>query len=528
MRRSWRPAVMVGLVVYLIIGLLAGCSAPQADRPDEPAEVPAGEGPGPNDDYVFCYSRGVELETWSPYGDSSTPGYDLWRNVMEPLVDYDWKAMRYVPVLAESWEYEDGGRTWVFHLRKGVRFHDGAELTAADVIHSFTRMRDDENSMQAEAWQDVKEIEARDEYTVAFHLEVPRPDLNSQLYNRYITSKSAYDQHGPGEADRHPSGTGPYRFVEWERGSYIALTRFDDYWDTSLIRPIKDIVYRPIPEKATAIAGLEAGEVDLVDNIPPHEVERLQGKDGVRVESAPSGRLMFFLLNPAHEPLDDVRVRKAIQRSLDIDLIIETVLEGRAYREWQPVPEGAFGHNPALQPYEYDPDMARDLLEEAGYSGGSEIALWTPTSRYTGDLETSQAAGRMMQEAGIKVKVEAPEWGIFVDNFMKGQIPIVLIGRGGFLNDPPRYLSQYFETGVTNRLLYSNPEVDGLLQGARSEMDEARRRALVEEAVALIHHDAVQVPLYRLQDNYGVREWVDWTANPSEYVHAYRVGVRGE
>lgn len=469
---------------------------------------------------VFRYSRGAHLESRSIYGQTATAGYDLWSNVAEPLVRLNFQTLEIEPMLAESWQVEAEGTVWVFYLREGVRFHDGSTLTAADVVHSFDRMLNDPDSRQPEAWTDVERIEVRDDMTVAFHLSQPRPDFDLQIRNRYITSKAAYEEHGPDRADHHPSGTGPYKLKEWRRGSYIGFERFEDYWNATDEPMMDEIVYLPITEKAAAIAGLEAGTIDLVDAIPPHEVDRLQSRRGIRIESAPSSRMMFFVLNPGHKPLDDVRVRRAIHHAIDVDRIIATVLEGRAYRVWQAVPEGVFGFNDSLQPYEYDPAKARQLLAEAGYPDGFDLEFWTPSGRYPGDLDTSIAATQMLREVGINVDLKTPEWGIFSSTYKTGEIPMYLIGRGSVPEDPARYLYQYFETGVTDRILYSNPEIDSLFEKSRTEFDVDLRRSLLEEAVGLIHEAAIQLPLYNPQDNYAVREWVDWTADSSEYVEA--------
>lgn len=512
------------LVLVMLLGLLGGISGTAAL-----AQSP-GTGSTGADDLTLVFSRGVDLPAWSVYAQTSVANYDVWRNMFEPLVDFVWvdedgvSVLKFEPILAESWEASEDGRQWTFHLRRDVTFHNGAKFVAADVVHSFDRMKNDPDSRQLEAWQDLEKVVAEDDYTVVFHMTQSRPELLNQIYTRYITNKETYDELGP-QGDRQPNGTGPYRFLEWERGSYMAMERYEDHWDETLNSPMKTLIFRPITEKAAAIAALEAGEVDLVDNIPPHEIDRLASRPGVEIVTVRGERLMFLGLNPIHPPLDNVLVRQAIHHAIDVDLIIDALFEGRAYRAVQPMPEGGLGYNPDIELRTYDPERARQLLAEAGYDG-TEIKFYTPTSRYPNDFETAMVVAQMMERVGLNVSVHSPEWGIFSAQYGTGEYPMWLIGRGQITLANISYLRQYFESGVTDRLVYENPEVDRLLRGAASEMDEQVRRQMIEDAVALIYDDAVQIPLFYTQDVYAVRDWVDFTPDPNQYLRPYTIKTK--
>lgn len=528
-RRLWK----IGLMVVLA-GLLVACGQSDDQAPagadgggetmtagteaqqEAPRETPT----------HFRYARGQDLEGWGTYNHSGGVLYDLQRNIIEPLVEYNWDTHDFDPVLAETWDYEGDGRTWVFNLRRGVYFHDGSELTADDVIHSFRRMRDDPDTNQLEAWTDVESITARDDYTVVFNLEVPRPDFLRQIYSYLVTSKTTFDEVGRDEANRKLIGTGPFTFVEWRPGSYFIMDRNDDYWDTSLNSPFERITYRPIIDKSAAIAALEAGEVDLIDFIPSHEIDRLEAREGIEISHVRGDRIWFIGTNPGQSPMDDVRVRRAVQHAIDVDTIIDTVLEGRATRVPQYMSEGTFGYVPDLELYDYDPERARELLEEAGYPDGIHdldfyAVGWDPSF-----LSFAQAAQPMLAEAGIHVNIKTPERGVFSDLFTRGEMALFHQARGQVTIAGLRYLRQYFETGVTNRLLYSNPEVDELLIAASSTFDDEERAQLTQDAMRRVYEDSPMMPLLYMDVTYAARDWVDFEPTPDEKLNAYRIKVK--
>ncbi|MFO8060268.1 MAG: ABC transporter substrate-binding protein [Bacillota bacterium] len=525
MKRFW----FCVLAVVLVLGVLASCGpAEEAEPADEPGEEEAEPTPAPEEETPthLRFSRGPDLEGWGTYCTSTGALYDLQRNVIEPLAEYSWHTYQYEPVLAESWDIEDEGQTWVFNLRRGVHFHDGSEFTADDVLHSWDRILNDPDSDQQHHWNDVESITSTDDYTVVFHLERTRPDFINQVTNAFVTSKTTYDEVGRDEANRRLIGTGPFTFVEWRTGSYVVLDRNDEYWDEDLNTPFERITYRPIADKSAAMAALEAGEIDLVDGVPAHEVDRLAGIPGLEIMTCRSDRLWFNGLNPGVEPMDDVRVRRAVQHAIDVDRLIDTVLEGRAIRAPQYMAEGTPGYIPDLELYEYDTERARELIDEAGYVDGIHDLDFYSISWVDGYLDLALGSQPMLEEAGIYTTIQTPERGVYSDLFTAGQMALYNQGRGNTTTAGVQYLRQYFETGITDRLLYSNPEVDSLLQSAAAAIDTSERDRLTQEAVRLIYADSPMMPLVWPDLTYAGRDWVDFTATPDEYVRAFRIGVK--
>jgi ABC-type transport system substrate-binding protein len=230
-------------------------------------------------DRVVIYHSSV-ADSIHPYNHSSSPIYGNWQHVIEPLVELDYDKKEYVGVLAESWEFQ--GKQWVFKLRQGVKFHNGAPLTSKDVAFSIEKMRDEKGgSLQAPNFKDVTEVQTPDDQTVVFVTKQPLAIFLDRLENRFIVSKVAGDKFGD-QLYQNPIGTGPYKFVSYQRGGNMVFTRNDDYWGGKAA--IKEVVFRKVTEEAARLAALESGQADFINNVPVHEVARFQKHPRARID----------------------------------------------------------------------------------------------------------------------------------------------------------------------------------------------------------------------------------------------------
>ena len=476
--------------------------------------------PGARDGQVtITFADGVDIESPNPYAHSSSASYGKWRHVIEALVAWNFETQKFDPVLAESWELENE-TTWLFHLRNGVVFHDGTPFDAEDVIHSFNRMINDPQSRQAPNFDGIVAMEAVDSHTLRIITDGPFPVLLNYLDNRYITSKEAYEEQGAEAADANIVGTGPYKLNEWIPGTRLVFEKAESYWGKE---PLPDlVVFRPILEDGARLAALERGEVDIISNLPPQDAERLDAAPRLSVKTVPSVRMGFFPLNPAIEPFDDVRVRHAINYGINRQQILDEILEGYGDLLPGPLQTNVVGYDPTWEPYPYDPARARTLLAEAGYANGLNITLYSPQGRYLKDLEVSQAIAGQLADIGINVTVETMEWGTFAARYDKGTWGFYHIGRGGII-DGADILAQYFRTGDTTRIVYSNPEVDALLNSADHELDSNKRGQLLQEAGRIILADAPAVFFVTYRDIYGVRDGVEWVPRRDESMLAMDV-----
>lgn len=465
-------------------------------------------------------AHGVGVYSLNPYAVNTSPLQAAWGSVMEPLIDADYEKRGYRGVLAESWQMK--GTRLQFNLRKGVRFHDGTPFTSKDVLASFKRILTDKQSLQAPNLQNVGEMDAPNDYTVVITLKKADANALEDINSRVIMKQATAEKMG--ELDNRPIGTGPFKFTSWERSGQFVVRRNDTYWG----RPpkIDEVIYKSIQEDAARIAALEAGQADVISNIPPHEVGRLKANPRLRVQQVQGLRPIFLVLSPAYKPLDNVKVRRAITHAIDRDRIIKHILEGNAYPLSGLLGPQVFGYESGAKAFPYDPEKAKQLLAEAGFPNGFEIDYYSPTGRYPKDREVALVIVEHLSKVGIKANLKTPEWSIFNTDYKNGKYPIYLTGRGS-LTDADTLFQQYFRTGMTRRTLgYSNPKLDEILEAQQRTFDVKKREKLLWDAHKIILEDAPAIPLWNAMDIYAYRADLVWTAPPDEKVQMKEAYLR--
>ncbi|HMF52646.1 MAG TPA: ABC transporter substrate-binding protein, partial [Candidatus Saccharimonadales bacterium] len=301
-------------------------------------------------DRVTIFHSSV-ADSINPYNHSSSPIYGNWQHVMEPLVEFDFKKKDFVGVLTDSFQFQ--GNKWAFKLKKGIKFHNGAPLTSKDVVFSIEKMRDEKGgSLQASNFKDVTEIQTPDDLTVIFVTKQPLAIFLDRLENRFILSKVAGEKFGDKLYD-NPIGTGPYKFVSYQRGGNMVFTRNDDYWGGKAA--IKEVIFKKVTEDAARLAALESGQTDFTNNIPVHEVARLQKHPRVRIDQIEGLRMFFLAFNMAFKPWDNKLVRQAANYSVDANAIVKNIFDGIGYPINGPVGTNVVGADPKLKRYPYDP-----------------------------------------------------------------------------------------------------------------------------------------------------------------------------
>ena len=457
-------------------------------------------------------AHGVGIYSLNPYAVNTSPLQAVWGSVMEPLIDADYENRGYRGVLAESWQMK--GNKLNFKLRRGVRFYDGTPFSSKDVVASFKRILTDKQSLQAPNLENIKEMDAPDDLTVVLTLKKTDANALEDINSRVVMKQSAAEKMG--EADNTPIGTGPFKFVSWDRSGLFVIRRNENYWGQP--PKIDEVIYKSIQEDAARIAALEAGQADIISNLPPHEVERLKSNPRLRVQPVQGLRPIFLVLSPAYKPLDNPKVRRAITHAIDRDRIIKHVLEGNAYPLRGLLSPQVFGYDPNARAYPYDPDKAKQLLAEAGFPNGFEIDYHSPTGRYPKDREVAQVIVEQLSKVGIKANLKTPEWSIFNTDYKSGKYAFYLTGRGS-LTDADTLFQQYFRTGMTKRVLgYSNPKLDEILDTEQQTFDVKKREKLLSEAHRITLEDAPAVPLWNAMDIYAHRADLVWTAPPDEKV----------
>ena len=451
--------------------------------------------------------------TLDPANHRSRETESVLRTMYNGLVAHD-PAMKLVPEVIEGWSWIDP-RTMDVKVRQGVTFHSGDPMTADDVVYTFTRILTDgaiggQTSPRKSLLGPTKSVLRVDEATVRFLLSDPWPVLPAMLTFQEVVSKSFVEKVGAAGMATLENGTGPFKLVQWRRGDSLVLERFPTYFGGApAIVPagkpcIDRVIIKIIPENASRVAALLAGDVDIINELPAHDIRNVEANRNTKVMAVNGTRTFFVALNTTRKPFDDVRVRRAANHALNRQLIIDKLLNGRAEKLNGVMSPAAFGFNPNLTEYAYDVKTAKALLADAGYSNGIDVTLDADGPQ----KETAEAIAAVLTQAGIRTKVAVGEgsqvrakWA--PTSKREGEMWITSWGNGSL--DPTDIFEPTLQTGGRgNSAFYSNAEVDGLLAAGGRETDTARRAALYQQAQAIVNRDAPWIFLWLPQDLYGV------------------------
>ncbi len=399
------------------------------------------------------------------------------QHVMEPLVKRDGET--FTPWLAESWDNPDD-LTWVFTIRPDVTFSDGTALTAEDARASLRRLIDTESPL-APLLAAVESIEATDDSTLTITTKTPLGTLLTTLSQILIGQGAVIDEESYWAA---PVGTGPFVIDEFVADQRFALSKNPDYWGPETT--LDNITYIGMPEEAARISALSTGEVDIIDTVNADSIAEIESLDGVVFESVPSYAIQYIWFNSSREPYTDVRVRQALWHALDLESIIGDLYGEHASVAQAPVPQAVFGAA-ELEPYEYDPELAKKLLADAGYPDGFSTSV--QFSSATGVPPFVQTVISYWAEIGVTVEPLPKEQAIWLEDLlalnwdMNSQSPSVTSG------DADYHLGRLYVSSA-NRLGYANPEYDALVTKARESVDQQERIALYAEASKILWEDA--------------------------------------
>lgn len=482
----------------------------------------------------------ADVGSMDPHFANISPNVVVSSHVFETLTTVDADA-RLMPALAESWAAV-GPTTWEFRLREDVRFHDGSPFTAEDVLFSLQRPATIKNSPGGFTTftKPIVRMEAVDRHTVRLHTAAPYAMVPYDLVSVFIVSKRAAEGARSRDFDDGTAmiGTGPYRFVRFARGEAIDLARNDDYWGK---RPEwEHVSLRLIPSDPARIAALYAGDVDMIENVPPADAARLARDPRFRIERKISWRTIFLTLDQYRDdspfidaggkpnPLRDARVRRALSKAIDREAICAKVMDGFATPTANIVAPTVFGHAHSLQAEAYDPAGAKALLAEAGYADGFELTLHGPNNRYINDELIVQAVAQMLARIGIRTRVETMPVNIYFPKARAESFSVALLGWGSFSGDLA--LRSLFMTenatqgtGAWNWGRYSNPEVDELVRRALGALEPAERERLTREATVRAMGETALIPLYHQIASWALRRDLRYIARTDEYSFAFDV-----
>jgi peptide/nickel transport system substrate-binding protein len=464
-----------------------------------PATVGAQSGP-PGTLVVGLVAEPVNLDPAQVTDLNSTR---VGRRIVETLVTFPEESTQVVPGLAESWAIARDGLTYTFKLRKGIKFHDGTPFDAEAVKFSIERQFNPEHPFNKLGkypfagyfFGNVKAVEVLGEDTVQFVLKEPRASFLTVLAAApaSIVSPTAVRKHGADYA-LTPVGTGPFRYVSWDRGQRVVLEKNPAYWKF----PVKldRVIYRPIVEDQARLTELLTGSLDLIVGVPPDFVSQLEGNAKLGLLKQTGAHVWYLGINNQKKPLDDKRVRQALNYAVNKDAIVRDVLKGTGAVSAGPVLPNTWGADPTLKPYPYDPERAKKLLVEAGYPGGFSTTLWVPESG--SGMQSPVAMSTVIQSnlkaIGVNVTLQTMEWGAFLAKLRSKEQDLFALSWMAGAEDPdlviyPLLHSSQWTPGGPNRALYKNTRLDELLHQARVVTDQARRAELYREAQRVLADD---------------------------------------
>lgn len=431
-------------------------------------------------------------------------------NIFDTLVTRD-ADENLVPSLALSWEQVDD-TTWEFKLREGVKFTNGEDFNADAVKYSIDRVLNSDNNAPTLSYiSTISEVKVVDDYTVDVITTASDPLIPTR-FSRYPTEviPPAYaEEVGQEEFAQKPVGTGPFKLDSWDKGTAVTLVRNDDYWGDK--PEVTQVTFRAIAESSTRLSALQNGEADIITNVGADDKDKIEGTSGVHVSAVErAGNIVYIGLKTDSAPLDDLRVRQALNYAVDVDSIVDNILKGAAVATNSIIGPADAGYAGEPDGYPYDVDKARELMAEAGYSDGFDLQL-DSVSWYLKNTEVAQAIAAMLAEIGVNVTVNNVESSVYRETVPAGkQSPAYMLGWSSTNTlDADAAIYAILHSGQSYST-YSNPEVDELLDEARYATPNTDRDALYAQIQQLYIADAPRIFLYQENSYYGVSDRINW------------------
>lgn len=504
------------LCLAMVLSVFAGCSSTPATEEGASSSGEAAQGEAADSEYkdTLVYALNTDVQSLDPQIQNDTTSEQVVKMLYNTLLKFEDDGT-VVGDLAESWSVSEDKLTWTFNLKQGVKFHNGKELTSADVKATFDRALNAEAGglRTTEIIKMFTAVEAPDPYTVTITTDGPYGPMESLMCNMSLGIMDAdyIEQYGLdlGTSVEGENGTGPFKVVSWERDQEIVVERFDDYFGTPA--KLKTVVYTVIPEAASRVIALETGEVDVIDKPTNEDLERLEADtENFTVLRKPTISQRLFRFGCNDPIISNTKVRQAIVYAIDRQAIIDALFTGSAYPSTAPLAPVTFGYSD-LGEIEQDLELAKSLLAEAGYPDGFDTKIVT-TERYQNGIELAEIISQQLAEIGINAKIEVWEWsalsaswnGITADEFDQ---PIFIMGAGPSMRDADgglRGLYTTSETGLNDRNygFYSNAEVDALIEQGMQETDQQKRVEIYKEAMEILYRE--DPVAFWLFDMYGL------------------------
>jgi peptide/nickel transport system substrate-binding protein len=462
-----------------------------------------------------------DILTMDPHSQNHATTNAILMHAYEGLTRYG-ATYQVEPALATKWTYVSPTQVR-FELRKGVKFHDGTPFTADDVVFSFGRIKQPQGTMQIYV-TGVNEVKKIDDFTVDLVLAAPNPILLRNIIDFRIMSKAwaeknrttnvqDYKAKEENFASRNVMGTGAYKITGWTPEQRITMSLNTDWWDKHQGN-VKEVIYTPIKSDPTRVAALLSGDVDMLTDIPTQDVARLRADSKLKIVDGPEVRTIFFAPDvgspelkysniKGKNPFADKRVRQALSMAIDREAIKRNIMRGLSIPAGVMVAPGVNGNSPDIDIVtKPDPDAAKKLLAEAGYPDGFEVRMNCPNNRYVNDEEICQAVVAMWARLGVKAQLVAENMATFSQKFQNFDSSLYMLGWGVATYDAQYMIQSLARTrtsgadGNFNFSRVSDPVIDRLTDAMKSEVDVAKRNAMIKEALVRIRDEVLLIPLH--------------------------------
>ncbi|MBL4574652.1 MAG: ABC transporter substrate-binding protein [Opitutaceae bacterium] len=463
---------------------------------------------------TLIFARGSDAQKLDPADVDDGESVNTISQICEGLVRFKSGTLEIEPSLAESYEISENGLRYTFHLREGVRFHDGTALTAEAALFSFHRQMDESHpghlpEANFQYWnylyQEIKEVRAEGEMTVVFELSEPNSSLlySLAIFPAFLVSPNALETYGE-EFQRHPVGTGPYRFLNWTPNQAIVMEKNPDYWDVANAPKFERLVMKVVPENSVRLLELKSGHVHGIDGLQPAELAALESDPRFTVYQRPGMNVGYLTYNLQDPRFTSREVRLAIAMAIDRKGLAKIALDGTGRAADYPIPPGFLGEPKKGNPIPYDPERAREILAAHPDILAAPIKLQVmsqPRQYFPDPVKAASFIRSELEKVGLTVTIEAKDFKSHLNSLRNFEFELGLIGWMGDNGDTDNFLSIFFGSWATikgaasNYAFYKNDEMDAYLLGARRETDMAKRQELYEKCLALWRRDLPIVPL---------------------------------
>lgn len=452
-----------------------------------------------------------DIASLDPQNSVSTEDYRVFCNIFDTLVKDNGNGS-FSPSLASSWKVSNGGKTYTFTLRKGVKFHDGSDFKASDVVFTFERAK--KSPYMADQVAAVDTEKALNDYTVQINLKYVYAPFLLSLDAFSIVGEKSVTKAGK-NFGQNPIGTGPYKFVKHSIGQKVTLVRNDQYFKGKA--PIKNVEFRIITDENTALVSLQTGEVDFLYQIPAISKQTVEKDSKLAIHEFNGINLTYVLMNTSAKPFNNVLVRQAMNYAIDKNSVVLVAEEGMGTVTDSIFSKDIYGYS-KIKGYEYNPDKAKALLAKAGYANGFSFTFKTMDGAYS---KAAQRIQEDLRKIGVTVNIESGEKNAFIQDLAKGNYEMgnisVSVGKDA------DFYGIIFKSGEqANFSHYSNTKVDKLFMDGRSATDAKKRLKTYADVAQLISNDAVIVPLYYPRSLFvGKADLKIGTIDPVGLLHIY-------